>query len=68
MRVEEVLRSFTQVKVAILQSRNTLLQEKVCIQNVTQVKVQMYYEQNVLKVKVFIMLNGSFQKLLLVLL
>ena len=42
--MEEVFRAFTEVKVEILQSKNTLLQVKSWIKNVTQVKVQKKYE------------------------
>ena len=40
----------TSVKVEILLSQNTPLQVKVLNSDVTQVKVQKYYQQNVLKV------------------
>ena len=63
-KVEEVLRSGTWVKVEVPECRNTLLQYKSCIQNVTQVKVEKYYHQNIVKVptvKVVFVQIGPFQ-------
>ena len=48
--VEEVLRSFTLVKVEILSSQNNPLQVEVLNSDVIHVKVLKYYLQNVLYV------------------
>ncbi len=50
LQLEEAFRSFTAVKVLIPRCKNTLLQVKSCIENVTSVKVCKYNHKNVLKV------------------
>ncbi len=61
--MEDILRSFTSVKVVIPYHRNTLLQVKVLHSICTKEKVEKYQHRNtlkVLKVKVLIMQNNIY--------
>ena len=61
--MEEVFRSFTEVKVLIPHCKNTPLQVKVLQENVTQVKVFKYHLKNVLKIlKVKVLIGGKIIK------